>query len=158
MSAPSYSPPSIAVPLDRQAIRLHLQRLLPSLTEFGVREETQFVQIGERLGDFLQRSRSLSASSDAVIDSLLRKEGEDVLASLYTLMDDLEQHIARLLADARGHQDSLQQVGDHLQRIEPPLQGLVKVIKILYSLSFSTKVESTQGHSIVVLQALAEDL
>lgn len=158
MSAPSYSPPSIAVPLDSHAIRLHLQRLLPSLTEFGVREETQFVRIGQRLGDFLHRSRSLSASSDAVIDFLLRKEGEDVLASLYTLMDDLEQHIARLLTDARGHQDSLQQVGDHLQRIEPPLQGLVKVIKILYSLSFSTKVESTQGHSIVVLQALAEDL
>lgn len=158
MSAPSFSPPSIATPIDTAAIRLHLQRMLPSLTEFGSKEEDQFVLIGQRLGDFLQRSRFISSSSDAVIDSLLRKDGEDVLASLQTLMDDLEQHIARLFADARCHQDSLRKVGGHLQRIEPPLQGLVKVIKILHSLSFSTKVESTQGHSIVVLQALAEDL
>ncbi|MBE0504723.1 MAG: hypothetical protein IBX46_11395 [Desulfuromonadales bacterium] len=139
-------------------IRLHLQRLFPLLAEFGSREEAQFVRIGRQLGDFLQRSRFISSSSEAVIDSLLRKEGEEVLASLHTLMDDLEEHIARLSADAHNHQDALKQVGDHLQRIESPLQGLVKVIKILYSLSFSTKVESTQGHSIVVLQALAEDL
>lgn len=158
MNVTSLSAPSRQGHPGPEEIRLQLQRMLPLLVEFGKREEAQFVQIGRSLGDFLQRSRFISSSSDAVIDSLLRKEGEDLLASLHTLMDDLEQHIARLLADARSHQDSLQQVSDHLQCIEPPLRGLVKVVKILYSLSFSTKVESTQGHSIVVLQALAEDL
>lgn len=154
-SSLSASPPEILSPDE---IRLQLQRMLPSLAEFGSREEAQFVAIGQELGDFFHRSRIISSSSDAVIDSLLRKEGEDVLTALQTLMDDLEAHIARLFDDARYHQDSLRQVGVHIQRIEAPLQALVKVIKILHSLSFSTKVESTQGHSVVVLQALADDL
>ena len=154
-SSLSASPPEILSPDE---IRLQLQRMLPSLAEFGSREEAQFVAIGQKLGDFSHRSRIISSSSDAVIDSLLRKEGEDVLTALQTLMDDLEAHIARLFDDARYHQDSLRQVGVHIQRIEAPLQALVKVIKILHSLSFSTKVESTQGHSVVVLQALADDL
>jgi hypothetical protein len=144
--------------LSTDEIRQHLLRMLPSLVEFGSREEVQFVRIGQRLGDFLQRSRTISASSDAVIDTLYRQEGEEVLAVLSALMDDLERHIAHLFDDARFHQDSLRQVAAHIQRIEAPLQALVKGIKILHSLSFSTKVESTQGHSVVVLQALAEDL
>jgi hypothetical protein len=156
LSSLSASPPPEILSPDE--IRLRLQRMLPSLAEFGSREEAQFVAIGQRLGDFFHRSRIISSASDAVIDSLYHQEGEEILAPLQTLMDDLEGHIARLFDDARGHQDSLRQVGVHIQRIEAPLQALAKVIKILHSLSFSTKVESTQGHSVVVLQALADDL
>lgn len=144
--------------LDTEAIRSRLQQMIPLLAEFGRREEAQFVQIGEGLGSFLHRSRSIARCSDEVVDSLLRKEGDEVLVSLGELMDGLEKHIDQLHAATRRHEESLQQVTVHIHRIEAPLQSLSKVIKILYSLSFSTKVESTQGHSVVVLEALAEDL
>ncbi len=154
-SSPSPMSPGTPGPDE---IRLRLQRVLPSLAEFGSREEAQFMLIGRQLGDFLQRSRAISSSSDVVIDSLLRQEGEEILTALHALMDDLERHIASLFADARCHQDALRQVGVHIQRTNAPLQALVKIIKILHSLSFSTRVESTQGHSVIVLQTLADNL
>ena len=144
--------------LSPDEIRLHLQRMLPALAEFGRREEAQFVQVGEDLGSFLQRSRGIARYSDEVIDALLRQEGDEVLLSLSELMDGLEEHIVQLQATSRRHEESLQQVTIHIQSIGAPLQSLSKVVKILYSLSFSTKVEGTQGHSVVVAQTLAEDL
>ena len=144
--------------LSPDEIRLRLQRMLPSLAEFGRREEAQFVQIGEDLGSFLQRSRGIARYSDEVIDALLREEGDEVLLSLSELMDGLEEHINQLRATSRRHEESLQQVTGHIHSIGAPLQALSKVVKILYSLSFSTKVEGTQGHSVAVAQTLAGDL
>lgn len=144
--------------LSQEEIRLRLQRMLPSLAEFGKREEAQFVQIGEDLWSFLQRSRGIARYSDEVVDALLRQDGDEVLLSLSELMDGLEEHIAQLLATSRLHEESLQQVIAHIHHIEAPLKSLSKVVKILYSLSFSTKVEGTQGHSAVVSQTLAGDL
>lgn len=144
--------------LSANEIRLHLQRMIPVLAEFGIKEEEQFVRIGTQLGDFLRRSRIISSYSNEVIDSLLQKEGDEVLAGLQLLLNDLEHHIAVLSDDARLHHQSLQRVSKQIHQIGAPLQALIKVIKILHSLSFSTKVESTQGDSVVVLQALAADL
>lgn len=158
MSHPPFSaPPRPGLPGPAE-IRLQLQRLLPPLAEFGRREEAQFMEVGQQLGDFLQRSRIISRYADTVIDSLLRKDGEEILSALHTLIDDLEGHISRLFAAARRHQESLQQVTAHIQGIDAPLQSLSKVTKVLHSLSVSTKVESTQGHSVVVLKTLADDL
>jgi hypothetical protein len=158
MNFSSLSVPSAPALPGMDEIRQRLQRMIPTLAEFGRREEAQFVQIGEALGSFLQRSRGIARYSDEVIDSLLRQEGDEVLLNLSELMKGLEEHIAQLRATARLHEESLQQVTVHIHHIEAPLQSLSKVVKILYSLSFSTKVEGTQGHSVVELQTLAEDL
>lgn len=158
MGLPSLSSPQTPTSVDMDKIRLRLQRMIPMLAEFGCREEAQFVEIGEALGAFLQRSRAIARCSDEVLNSLLRKEGDEILISLGELMDGLENHINQLHMAASHHEESLQQVTVHIHRIEAPLQSLSKIIKILYSLSFSTKVESTQGNSVVVLDALAEDL
>lgn len=158
MSISSLSATPTRDALSANAIRLSLQQMIPSLAEFGRKEEAQFVQIGEHLADFLHRSRAISRCSAEVIDSLLRKEGDEVFTSLDTLLAGLDRHIVQLLAATRTHEASLLQVTVHINRIESPLKSLCKVVKILYSLSFSTKVESTHGHSVVVLQSLAEDL
>lgn len=144
--------------LSPDEIRRRLQQMLPALAEFGKREEAQFVAIGEDLGSFLHRSRGIARYSGEVIDALLRQDGDEVLLSLSELMDGLEAHIVELLTTARLQEESLQQLIAHIQQIEAPLQSLSKVVKILYSLSFSTRVEGTQGHSTVVSQTLAEDL
>lgn len=158
MSLSSLSAPQPLAALSAAEIRLSLQRLFPALAEFGSREEVQFVQIGEHLADFLQRSRSISRSSAEIIHSFLRQEGDEVFASLGGLLEGLDLHIVQLLAASHLHQEFLLQVTLHINRIEDPLKSLSKVVKILHSLSFSTKVESTQGHSEVVLHSLAEDL
>jgi len=158
MSLSSPAAPATRTGIDRNEIRSRLQRMIPVLAEFWQREEAQFVQVGEDLGAFLLRSRGVASCSDEVVDSLLRKEGDEVFVSLGALLDGLDQHIVQLQETARLHEESLQQVTAHILRIEAPLQSLAKVVKILYSLSFSTKVESTQGHSVVVLEALAVDL
>lgn len=135
-----------------------LQGIIRALAEFGREEEQQFLAIGSHLADFLGRSREVSRQSDEAIDSLMRQEGQESLDALATLLDDFEAHIEEVIAEARKHDDALQRVLLHLGRIEEPLQSLAKVVKVLFALSFSTRVESAQGQAGLVLQTLAADL
>ena len=125
MSLTSLSAPLTSENLSPDEIRLRLQRMLPSLAEFGSREEAQFVAIGQKLGDFLQRSRTISRDSDEVIASLCRQEGDEALTSLHSIalgdvrrMQDYSVIIAdalnEIISSVQFHDITRQQV-DHVQ-------------------------------------------
>ena len=112
MSYSSLSAPPTTGTLSPDEIRLRLQRMLPSLAEFGSREEAQFVAIGQKLGDFLQRFRTMSRYCDEVIDSLGRQEGDEIRTALH----------GTVLGDVRRLQDYSAAIADALNEIITAVQ------------------------------------
>lgn len=139
-------------------VTLRLQEILPTLVAFGRNEEAQFVEIGQSLGGFLQKSRLVTRLVEDVLGHLLHSDGDDALQALVVLVNDLEQASQQLSRIAGNHRSVLQEVALTLQRIDEPLMAFSKVVKVLQALSVSTRIESSQGTSPVVLQNLANDL
>lgn len=142
---------------DRGILNL-LREMATELTEFGNREERQFLLIGERLADFHKQAKEVSDHSQAAIDCLMKDEAGGALDDLRSLLDGLADHIEQDIKEARHNEESLSRLIAHLERIDQPLQSLAKVVKVLLALSFSTRVESTHGQRGQILQVLADNL
>lgn len=144
--------------LSTGAILERLRIMVADLAEFGVREEKQFLAIGGRLADFHGRAREVTERSEEAIHCLMGDEGGGALADLQALLDGFHAHVDRGLGESRHNDESLSLLVSHFERIEQPLKALAKVVKVLLSLSFSTRVESTQSHANQTLQVLAHNL
>lgn len=135
-----------------------LRDMTVELTEFGQREERQFLHIGAQLSNFYTRAREVAAQSEQAISELMQDEGGGALHDLRALLDALEGDVDGVVSEAHHHSESLTRLITQLELIEQPLQSLAKVVKVLQALSFSTRVESTHGQGAQTLQVLADNL
>jgi len=139
-------------------ILARLRGMSGELSEFGYREEKQFLAIGGRLAEFHQRAKGVVRQSQEAIDCLMKDEAGGTLDGLRSLLDGLEAHIDRVIGEAQNNELFLSRLIQQVEQIERPLQVLAKVVKVLQALSFSTRVESTHGESGQILKVLADNL
>lgn len=143
---------------DAAMLVAQLRVIEQELGDFGHREEQQFLHIGSSLGDFHRRATATASQAEEIAISLTAREGEGASSALLELLDGLDFHLEEVARRAEDYEQSLGGLIAALERLDAPLVGLAKVVKVLQALSFSTRIESTHGESGKILCVLADNL
>lgn len=140
------------------AVVERIRELLEELDDLGGREDKQFLYIGARLLDYHDRARKVADQTGATVEKLLGVEGGATLEELRSLLQELDDHLGQVERQSQESAASLQVLEALLQRLEQPLRGLSKVVKVLLALSFATRVEGNVGERSQTLGVLADNL
>jgi len=106
--------------------------------------ETQFLQLGEQLQDFVLRSSQISSTAAELVQ-LLAGDGSGQLTSrLRNLFQEMDSYLSHVRAQGSDSCHTLEQIMAQLDQVVQPLEGFQKMDKSLRMLSISTKIESAR--------------
>lgn len=106
--------------------------------------EGEFLHIGSRLHDFYDRAVKISETSGGILD----ETGETALAEtadgLKALADKMTNLLVLMEGEAKRCREILGKTLQLIARVDEPLAGFRKIMKVLHVLGISTKIESSR--------------
>lgn len=106
--------------------------------------ETQFLQLGERLQDFVLRSSQVSSTAGELVQLLAGDESGQLTARLSNLFQEMDSYLQHVRSQGSASCRTLEEIMTQLDQVVQPLEGFQKMDKSLRMLSISTKIESAR--------------
>ena len=132
------------------------------LSALGKTTEHAFLSVGNKLTDFYDRAREISAFSSAVVNSFSGNEVAGAIQGLQGLLARSADLMARTEGEVNRNALELRDILGITENIHKPILDFRKIVKTLGILSISTKIESAQlkgdGHDFVTIADDVEKL
>ncbi len=129
----------------------HLQRwhsqlspVMDILRRLAGATEHEFLQLGEQLQDFAQRSAHISSSANELVQLVAGEESSQLTSRLQHLFSKMGDYLQHVRAQGGESCCMLEQIMEQLNLVVQPLEGFQKMDKALRMLSISTKIESAR--------------
>jgi len=106
--------------------------------------ETQFLQLGERLQDFVLRSSQISSTAAELVQLIAGDESGQLTSRLRNLFQEMDRYLSHVRSQGSDSCHTLEQIMAQLDQVVQPLEGFQKMDKSLRMLSISTKIESAR--------------
>lgn len=106
--------------------------------------ESQFLQLGEQLQDFVLRSSQVSSTAGELVQLLAGDESGQLTERLRKLFQEMDNYLSHVRSQGHDSCQTLEQIMTQLDQVVQPLEGFQKMDKSLRMLSISTKIESAR--------------
>lgn len=133
--------------LDRscfQKLQTSLRLQQDRLQKLSGSTEDEFLGIGARLQEFYTRTVEIGTASVAVTDQVGGEEIQANIRELGDIIDRMDHFLIHLKAEAELSSISLRETLLMIARVDEPLAGFKKIMKVLHVLGTSTKIESAR--------------
>jgi methyl-accepting chemotaxis protein len=142
--------------LDMQAtLRVQQDRL----HQLAGSTENEFLAIGERLQDFHARTAEIGNSSAAVTEQMGGEEIREAIRELGSIIDRMGDFLTLMKGGTEQNSATLRNILQMIERVDEPLAGFKKIMKVLHVLGTSTKIESARlGQLGMGFNNLADDV
>lgn len=121
-----------------------LRRMEGVLRDFSGRTEGEFLSVGERLQDFHARSAEIARMARELAETASGDDIRQATAGLSVLLDRMAGYLARADGETERVVGALRSIGRLLVKVDEPLAGFRKVIRVLRILGVSTRIESAR--------------
>ncbi len=132
----------IRVLLNDCPIRIRRQQDL--LQQLSGGTEGEFLAIGSRLHDFYSRAVEIGQTSACLVDEVGGAALVESIGGLQSLTDKMTRLLTLMEAEAKRCREILQKTLQLTARVNEPLAGFRKIMKVLHVLGISTKIESAR--------------
>lgn len=121
--------------------------------------EDEFLGIGSRLQDFYARTALISTASLSVTEMVGGEEIKSGIRELVEITDKIRYLLKHLKVEAEQSSISLKETLLMIGKVDEPMAGFKKIMKILHVLGTSTKIESARlGELGTSFQNVADDV
>ena len=127
-----------------QRWRSQLSPVMEILQRLAGSTESQFLQLGEQLQDFVLRSSQVSSTAGELVQLLAGDESGQLTERLRKLFQEMDSYLHHVRSQGHDSCQTLEQIMTQLDQVVQPLEGFQKMDKSLRMLSISTKIESAR--------------
>jgi len=121
--------------------------------------EDEFLAIGARLQDFLQRGTGIASVASEMVGEVAGEHVTAAMNGLGEMMGMMGDHVNRAQQEIDDSAATLREILKLLDEVSGPLSGFKKVNKVLRMLGISTKIESARlGAAAAGFETLASDV
>jgi methyl-accepting chemotaxis protein len=121
--------------------------------------EDEFLAIGARLQDFLQRGSGIASVASEMVGEVAGEHVTAAMSGLRDMMGMMGAYVNRSQHEIEDSAATLREILRLLDEVSGPLSGFKKVNKVLKMLGISTKIESARlGAAAAGFETLASDV
>ncbi len=119
----------------------HLRSPGRRLIELHALTENCFLQIGEALHGFYQRSNEVSTTASRIAEELLGDGAAEHVTRLQLLVERMSIFLGEIKTSSQQNEESLQAICQALVHLQNPLKSFQKITKTLQVVGITTRVE-----------------
>lgn len=123
--------------------RLKFAAVKKEIENLNALSENEFVDFGLELQEFYFKAKEIANTSSSVANHLAKDEIASATTGMQHLLDEMNQYLKHSEALSGDSEKALNKIQRNLEKITKTIEGFKKIVRTLYILGVSTRIENS---------------